>query len=91
MSTGEVDEKKAERALKLKLQERDAELGGGRKMVLPKQERFRVSELLDNLESDYRLRKIASPQFKSHLWPLVRLLPQSIAVRRYLGRRSSWR
>jgi integrase len=67
MSTGEVDEKKAERALKLKLQERDAELGGGRKMVLPKQERFRVSELLDNLESDYRLRKIASPQFKSHL------------------------
>jgi hypothetical protein len=91
MSTGEVDEKKAERALKLKLQERDAELGGGRKMVLPKQERFRVSELLHNLESDYRLRKIASPQFKSHLWPLVRLLPQSIAVRRYLGRRSSWR
>jgi hypothetical protein len=67
MSTGEVDEKKAERALKLKLRERDAELGGGRKMVLPKQERFRVSELLDNLETDYRLREIDSPQFKSHL------------------------
>jgi hypothetical protein len=28
MSTGEVDEKKVERALKLKLQERDAEPGG---------------------------------------------------------------
>ena len=35
MSTGETDEKKAERALKLKLQERDAELGGGRKMITP--------------------------------------------------------
>jgi integrase len=67
MSTGEVDEKKAERALKLKLQERDAELGGGRKMITPRQQRITVSELLDNLESDYRLRGIASPQFKSHL------------------------
>ena len=35
MSTGETDEKKAERALKLKLQERDAELGGGTKDDYP--------------------------------------------------------
>jgi hypothetical protein len=67
MSTGETDEKKAERALKLKLQERDAELGGGRKMITPQQQRLTVNELLDNLESDYRLRDIYSPQFKSHL------------------------
>jgi integrase len=67
MSTGETDEKKAERALKLKLQERDAELGGGKKMITPQQQRITVSELLDNLESDYRLRGIYSPQFKSHL------------------------
>lgn len=67
MSTGEVDEQKALRALKLKLQERDAELGGGRKMITPQQQRITVNELLDNLESDYRLRSIATPQFKSHL------------------------
>jgi integrase len=67
MSTSETDEKKAARALKLKLQERDGELGGGKKMITPQQMRVTVSELLDNLESDYRLRGIASPQFKSHL------------------------
>jgi integrase len=67
MSTEETDEKKAERALKLKLQERDAELGGGKKMITPQQQRITVSELLDNLETDYRLRGKCSPQFKSHL------------------------
>jgi integrase len=67
MSTEETDEKKAERALKLKLQERDAELGGGKKMITPQQQRIAVSELLDNLESDYRLRGIDSPQFRSHV------------------------
>jgi integrase len=67
MSTEETDEKKAERVLKLKLQERDAELGGGRKMITPQQQRITVSELLENLESDYRLRGIDSPQFRSHV------------------------
>jgi len=67
MSTGETDENKARLALKRKLQERDAELGGGRKMITPQQQRITVNELLDNLESDYRLREIASPQFKSQL------------------------
>jgi hypothetical protein len=36
-------------------------------MITPQQPRIMVAELLDNLESDYRLREIASPQFKSQL------------------------
>jgi integrase len=67
MSTEETDEKKAARVLKLKLQERDAELGGGKKMITPQQQRVTVSELLDNLERHYRLGGKCSPQFKSHV------------------------
>lgn len=67
MSTEETDETAAVRALKRKLQERDAELGGGRKMITPQQQRVTVNELLDNLASDYRLRGIDSPQFRSHV------------------------
>jgi hypothetical protein len=56
MSTEETDEKRATRVLKLKLQERDAELGGGKKMITPHQQRFTVNELLDALQVDYELR-----------------------------------
>lgn len=94
MSTGETDEVKAERALKRKLQERDGELSGGKRMLLPAQERTRVSELLDNLESDYRLRGIDSPQFRSHVkrireyfgdWRAVEITPA--LVDRYIETR----
>jgi integrase len=70
MSTGEVDEKKAERALKLKLQERDAELGGGRKMITPQQQRLTVNELLDALKVDYTLRGKGGARLLSNLKPL---------------------
>ncbi len=70
MSTGEVDEKKAERALKLKLQERDAELGGGRKMITPQQQRITVNELLDALKVDYKLRGKSGARLLSNLKPL---------------------
>jgi integrase len=70
MSTGEVDEKKAERALKLKLQERDAELGGGRKMITPQQQRLTVNELLDALKLDYTLRGKGGARLVSNLKPL---------------------
>jgi integrase len=70
MSTGEVDEKIAERALKLKLQERDAELGGGRKMITPQQQRLTVNELLDALKVDYTLRGKGGARLLSNLKPL---------------------
>jgi integrase len=70
MSTGEVDEKKAERALKLKLQERDAELGGGRRMITPQQQRVTVSELLDALQVDYKLRGKSGARLLSNVKPL---------------------
>ena len=40
---------------------------GAKKFVSPRQERIKVSELLDALEADYRLRGKHCPQFKSHL------------------------
>jgi integrase len=67
MSTEETDEKKARRVLTAKLQERDAELGGGKKMITPQQQRVTVNELLDNLERHYRLGGKCSPQFKSQV------------------------
>lgn len=42
MSTEETDETKAGRVLKSKLQERDVELGGGRRMITPAQQRVRA-------------------------------------------------
>jgi hypothetical protein len=58
------DEKKAQRFLKRRLKEVGADQIGAQAFVEPKQQRVTVSELLDNLEGDYKLRGIASPQFE---------------------------
>lgn len=70
MSTEETDETKAGRVLKSKLQERDAELGGGRRMITPAQQRVTVCELLDALLVDYKLRGKSGPRLLSNLKPL---------------------
>lgn len=66
-STGETDPKEAEKFLNRKLKEVAADQIGAKKFVSPRQERIKVSELLDALEADYRLRGKHCPQFKSHL------------------------
>jgi integrase len=77
-STGETDEKKAEKFLKAKLKEVHADEIGARPFVGPQAQRVKVSELLDALEADYKLRGKDTPQFKAHLKP----------VREYFG---DWR
>jgi integrase len=69
-STEEADEKKAQKFLARKLKEVHADQIGARPFVGPQQERITVSELLDALEADYKLRKKDSPQFKAHLKPI---------------------
>ncbi len=66
-STGETDEKKAQKFLNRKLKEVHADQIGARPFVGPKQERITVSELLDALQADYTLRGKDSRQFKTHL------------------------
>jgi integrase len=70
MSTGETDEKKALSALKRKLVERDTELGGGKKMLTPQQQRITVLELLDALKLDFKLRGKDVARLPSNLKPL---------------------
>jgi integrase len=69
-STEQIDEKKAQKFLDRKLKEIHADQIGARPFVGPQQERITVSELLDALEADYKLRKKDSPQFKAHLKPI---------------------
>jgi len=76
-STGETDEKKAGKFLKNKLKEVHADEIGARPFVGPQAQRIRVSDLLDALEGDYKLRGKDSPQFKAHIKP----------VREYFGDR----
>ncbi len=66
-STGETDEKKAEKFLNRKLKEVGADQINAKPFIGPQQERIRVSELLDALEADYQLRGKDSAQFKSNL------------------------
>ena len=66
-STGHTDEKKAQKFLQSKLKEVHADQIGARPFVGPQQQRLTVSELLDALEADYKLRNKTSPQFQSHL------------------------
>lgn len=66
-STGETDQQKAEKFLKRKLKEVHADEIGARPFVGPQQQRITISELLDALEADYKLRGKDSPQFQSHL------------------------
>ena len=66
-STGETDEKKAQKFLSRKLKEVHADEIGARPFVGPRQQRITVTELLDALAADYKLRGVDSPQFRSHL------------------------
>ena len=66
-STGETEENKAQKFLGRKLKEVHADQIGAKPFVGPQQERIKVSDLLNALEADYRLRGKESPQFKAHL------------------------
>jgi len=77
-STGTADQHKAEKYLKRRLREVENDRDGIKQFIGPQAERIRVSELLDALEADYKLRGKDSPQFKVHLK----------AVRDYFG---NWR
>src|SRR5438093_863368 len=70
-STGTDDLKKAKRFHKQKLDEIGADRQGLRKFLGPVAQRVRIGELLDELEADYRLRKIKSwASFQSHVKPI---------------------
>jgi integrase len=66
-STGESDQKKAERFLRKRLDEVGGDRSGGKPFVGPEQERLKVNELLDALEADLRLRGKESPQVRSQM------------------------
>jgi integrase len=66
-STGETDETKARRFLKRRMDEVGADRTGAKPFVGPQQERTKVSELLDALEVDMRLRGKESPQVRSQM------------------------
>ena len=66
-STGETDRSKAEKFLKRRLTEVGADQIGAKAFVGPQQERVKISELLDALEADYKLRSKDSMQTRSNL------------------------
>lgn len=55
-STGETEPGKAEKFLKRRIKEVGADQIGAKAFVGPQQERVKISELLDALEADYKLR-----------------------------------
>ena len=63
----EEGRREAEKFLKHRLGEMAAERHGGPSFVGPQQQRIKVSELLDALEADYKLRGKDSPQCRSRL------------------------
>jgi integrase len=69
-TTGEADQKKAQKFLKNKLKEVHADEIGARPFVGPQQQRITVAELLDALGEDYKLRGKDNAQFKAHLKPI---------------------
>jgi len=62
-----MDERKARRFLRARMDEVGADRTGAKTFIAPRQQHIIVSELLDALEKDYQLRGTASAQFKSHL------------------------
>jgi integrase len=66
-STGESDEKKAQKFLDRKLMEVGADRIGARPFVSPHQERVKIDELCDALAENYRSRGKDSKQFISNL------------------------
>lgn len=93
-STGTADPDKAAKFLKRRLKEVGADQIGKAVFVGPQQERTKVSDLLDALEEDYKLRSKDSPQFRSHLkhirdqfasWRAIEVSPE--AVDKYISAR----
>jgi integrase len=66
-STGTADLDQARKFLKRRIKEIGADQIGASTFVGPQQERMKVSNLLDALEDDYKLRGKDSPQFKAHM------------------------
>lgn len=66
-STGETDQKKAEKFLRQKIKEVHASQIGARPFIGPAQERVTINELLDSLQTGFRIEGKDSAQFKSHL------------------------
>lgn len=66
-STKEVDEKKAEKFLRKRMDEVGADRAGKGSFIGPQQERIKVSALLDALVADFKLRGKESPQFRCQL------------------------
>jgi integrase len=70
LEANEKNRREAERFLKHRLGEIAAEQHGGRAFVGPQQERVTISELLDGLEMDYKLRDRWNPKVASNMKPL---------------------
>lgn len=66
-STHETDPQKAEKFLKRRLRQVGADQIGAQQFITPRMEKVRISELLDALQDDYRLRGKDSKQFLSNL------------------------
>jgi integrase len=66
-STGTAEPAKAAKFLKRRLKEVGADQIGKATFVGPQQERMKISQLLEALEEDYKLRGKDSPQFRAHL------------------------
>jgi integrase len=79
-TTGETVEQKALKFLKRRLKEVGADQIGAKPFVGPRQERVTVSELLDALERDYRLREKWNRKVASNVKPLREYFGPSRAV-----------
>jgi integrase len=66
-TTGTADETEACRVALSRLDEAGADRAGAKTFIGPEQKKITVKVLLDNLERDYWLRRIDSPQFRSHV------------------------
>lgn len=79
-SSHSTEKKDAERLLRHRLREAGADRLGARTFVGPKQERVTVGDLLDALESDYRLRNCHTTQVVSHAAPIRRAFSERRAI-----------
>ena len=69
-STKEADESKARKFLRNKLKEVHADQIGAKTFITPKQQRASVDDLLDSLETDYKLRGKWNAKVNSNVKPL---------------------
>ncbi|HLV86630.1 MAG TPA: site-specific integrase [Candidatus Sulfotelmatobacter sp.] len=79
-STDQTDEDKARKFLRNKLKEVFADQIGARTFISPKQQRVSISDLLDSLECDYKLRGKWNVKVNSNVKPLREYLGSRRAV-----------